>query len=91
MTESISGPGAPGEEMPVGQLLDFYAFLIQATGLVARADDIPKLYQDICRLGIQLDRRLVLAWVGLIEPDIHEFAGECRPSHHGPGGDCYHY
>lgn len=50
----------------VEQLLDFYGFLIQATGLVARADDSSKLYEDICRLGIQLDQRLVLAWVGML-------------------------
>ena len=62
------------ETTQVEQLLDFYAFLIQANGMVARADDIHKLYDDICRLGIQLDRRLVLAWVGMIEPgggEIH--------------------
>lgn len=51
------------------QLLDFYAFLIQANGLMARVDDIDKLYCDICELGIHLDRRLVLAWVGIVSPD----------------------
>jgi signal transduction histidine kinase len=54
------------------QLLDFYAFLVQANGLVARADDIAKLYVDICRLGIQLDRRLILAWVGMIQGSSRE-------------------
>lgn len=51
----------------VEQLLDFYAFLIQANGLVARADNSAKLYEDICRLGIHLDQRLILAWVGMLD------------------------
>ena len=61
---------APVETASLEQLLDFYGFLVQANGLVARADDIGKLYEDICRLGILLDRRLVLAWIGMIDaPD----------------------
>jgi signal transduction histidine kinase len=53
----------------VEQLLDFYAFLIQANGLVARADNSVRLYEDICRLGIQLDQRMVLAWVGMLDAE----------------------
>jgi PAS domain S-box-containing protein len=69
-------PDAPGRSAggpaPIEQLLDFYTFLVQANGLVARTDDIDRLYADICDLGIKLDRRLVLAWVGLAEPGSAE-------------------
>jgi signal transduction histidine kinase len=76
---TISATAATGDQVTdvanmtqVEQLLDFYAFLIQANGLVARADDTAKLYDDICRLGIQLDRRLVLAWVGVLDEGTQE-------------------
>ena len=58
----------PKDSDRIEQLLDFYGFLIQANGLVARAGDIDQLYSDICRLGVRLDRRLVLAWVGITDP-----------------------
>lgn len=54
------------------ELLDFYGFLVQANGLIARADDIDRLYLDICRLGVLLDQRLILAWVGMIADDSPE-------------------
>lgn len=53
----------------VEQLADLYAILIQASGLMARADTSAKLYIDICRLGIQLDRRMMLAWLGMLDPE----------------------
>lgn len=72
----MSGPDLPagcadlnGNGTRLEQLLDFYGFMIQAHGLVLRAEDIGQLYRDICQLAVRLDQRLVLAWVGLVAPD----------------------
>jgi len=55
------------------QIRNFYAFLARAQALIStRAQDIQQLYQDICHLAIELDQRLVLAWVGGIQDNTPE-------------------
>ncbi len=46
----------------------FFEFLIEANALIARADEADGLYRDICALATRLDERIVLAWVGLLDP-----------------------
>jgi PAS domain S-box-containing protein len=60
------------EHEQLERLLNFYSFLIQANGLVVRADDLDTLYEEICHVGVRLDRRLVLAWFGMSEPGSGE-------------------
>jgi PAS domain S-box-containing protein len=46
----------------------FLRFLTEANALIARVDELPSLYQAICKSATHIDTRIVLAWVGLLSP-----------------------
>ncbi len=77
---------APGQQQTEAerfdQLLEFYSFMVQAFSLISRSDNIGQLYQDICRLGVRLDRRLVLAWIGVTVTgsDVIKVAASAGPA-----------
>lgn len=44
----------------------FFSFLSDANALIARAQDLPQLYQDICARATRIDTRIALAWIGRV-------------------------